>query len=79
MGYSYQAKIVPYGEGEVRDVRGVKESVAISGKAEEYLRKCIELCQKEGINIILVNSPMPTTPDEAQKKYNYVQQILDFI
>ncbi len=77
LGYSYQAKIVPYGEGEVRDVRGVKESVAISGKAEEYLRKCIELCQKEGINIILVNSPMPTTPDEAQKKYNYVQQIAD--
>ena len=77
LGYSYQPKIVPYEVEEIRDVRGVTEITPITRKAEEYLRKSIELCQEQGVSIILVNAPMPTTPEEAQMKYNYVQQIAD--
>ena len=56
---------------------GGVESTPISAKAEEYLRKTIELVQKNEIEMILVNSPWPDIREEHQKKYNYVQQIAD--
>ncbi len=77
LGYSYTTRIVPYKTEEISNVSEVTEITPISNKAETYLRKCIELCKRQGIEIILVNAPMPTTSEEAQKKYNYIKQIAD--
>lgn len=74
-GYQYDTKIVPYELEKIRDVKEVKEIVPITNKAEEYIRKTIELCKKENIDVILVNAPWPDITDEVQKKYNYIQKI----
>lgn len=78
LGYYYteeMEEIVPY--EEVMDVKGIEECEPISKKAEEYLRKCIELCQNRDIEIILTNTPWPCITEKEQKKYNYVQTIAD--
>lgn len=49
----------------------------ISERAEEYLRRMIELCQKKGISFALVNSPYLNHTAKKQKSYNYVRQIAD--
>lgn len=54
-----------------------KSIVPCEIEAEKYLRKCIELCQKKGANIILVNSPTTDINDTKQGCYNYIQQIAD--
>ena len=77
LGYRYTEDIVPYEEEKIMDVRGVEECEPISKKAEEYLRKSIELCQESDIDIILTNTPWPDITEIEQKKYNYVQTIAD--
>lgn len=77
LGYRYTDDIVPYDDESVMDVGWVKECEPISPKAEEYLRKSIELCQKNDIGIILTNTPWPDITETEQKKYNYVQTIAD--
>lgn len=76
-GYAYHDEIEVYEADSVRDVSMIRDGVPISSKAEEYLRKCIELCHQEGIEILLVNAPWPDITEEAQKHYNYVQTIAD--
>lgn len=77
LGYHYESRIVPYEPGKVLDVKYVTETSTISEKAETYLRKTIELCQKEGVQVILMNAPWPDITKERQEQYNYVQQIAD--
>lgn len=77
LGYFYSNRIVEYTPEQIRDVSGVTESEPISAKTEEYLRKCIELCQKENIEIVLTNAPWADITLERQKYYNYVQMIAD--
>lgn len=77
LGYYYETRIVPYEEAAVADVSGVTECEPITQKTEEYLRKSIELCQEENVDIILVNAPWPDITDEVQKKYNYIQKIAE--
>lgn len=77
LGYYYTEQIVAYEKEDIIDIRNVKECEPISHKTEEYLRKSIELCQENNIDIILTNTPWPNITEEMQKKYNYIQQIAD--
>ena len=74
LGYEYQTAVVQY---DPIDVSGVTECKEISPKAEEYLRKSIELCQKEGIELVLTNTPWPCITEDWQKMFNYVSNIAD--
>lgn len=75
MGYAYLPSSVPKENGEVLDADLVKEVRPVSKKAEDYLRKCIELCQSENIKIVLVNSPWADVTYDAACRYNYIQKI----
>lgn len=77
MGYCYKTKIEPYELDNIVDVREVKDIGSISEKAEKYLRKCIELCQNQGIEIVLTNTPWPDITIETQQQYNKIQQIAE--
>ena len=70
MGYTYMSNIEPIEEEEIIDISNVTEVLPISEKSELYLRKTIELCQGEGIDIVLVNSPWPHIKEEDAKRYN---------
>lgn len=77
MGYTYMSNIEPIEEEEIIDISNVTEVLPISEKSELYLRKTIELCQGEGIDIVLVNSPWPHIKEEDAKRYNYIEKIAD--
>lgn len=77
LGYLYITDIVEYEDEWIEDVRNVKECEPVSEKAEEYLRKCIQLCQSEDINLVLTNTPWPDIKERHQRKYNYIQKIAD--
>lgn len=72
-GFDPREKIV---EMETPDISGVKEAVPCSEKAEEYIRKIIELTRTEEIPIILFVSPYDVDEDE-QKKLNYIETIAE--
>lgn len=76
-GYNYHSDVLPYDPETMVDGKEIKEVNAITEKAEEYLRKCIELCQAEEIEIVLVNTPSPDISKVKYKYYNYIQQIAD--
>lgn len=73
LGYAYSTHIEPY--YDLEDVSSIEEKDPISELAETYLRKTIELCEGEGINIVLTNTPWPLNTKETQMKYNYVGEI----
>lgn len=75
LGYSYYTEIVPY--KEIMDSTKVTGNEAIPEKSERYLRKCIELCKLNNINVILFNSPWPCIDEKSQKQFNYIQKIAD--
>lgn len=77
MGYSYLPSSDPKNNEEVLDATMVTEVLPVSEKAEYYLRKSIELCKTEGIEIVLVNSPWAGITYDAACRYNYVQEIAD--
>lgn len=77
MGFKYSNDVVPLEADQVHDVTGVSEIRRITPKAEEYLRKTIELCQQEGIGIVLMNAPFYKVSEDDQMAYNYVQKIAD--
>ncbi len=52
------------------------ETAEISDVPEEYLRKCIEYCQEQGIEVLLLNTPSNVDPD-AQRRYNAVEAIAE--
>lgn len=47
----------------------------LAARAETYLRRLIELCQKKELPLLLVNSPYLNQTLEKQKAYNYVSLI----
>lgn len=49
---------------------GVSDSMRMTGGAEEYLRKIIEYCQKEGIEIILFQTPVYEVETIAYERYD---------
>lgn len=75
LGYNYQSRIEV--QEDVMDIRSIFGTVPITAKAEEYLIKFIELCKKEQIDLIIVNSPWSKINEESQQKYNYIQNIAD--
>lgn len=77
LGYEYRGTIEPYDLSMIEDVRFVTEVGSVSEKKENYLRKCIELCRKNNVEIVLTNIPWPDISVETQKVYNLVQQIAD--
>lgn len=62
------------GEFELPDVSGITECIPIYEKEEQYLRKMIELCQEENIEIILYNTPEVYRAEE-QPYYNSIDMI----
>ena len=56
------------------EVDNVTDLTALYEKEEIYLRKIIELCQQEGIPLLLVKSPYILS-EEDQKKYNRTEKI----
>ncbi len=56
------------------DISTVTESVACTEKAEEGIRKIIELTKSEGIPLVFFVSPYGVS-EEEQKIYNYIEQI----
>lgn len=77
MSYYYSNDVEELEPGSVANVHNVTSVSPITPKAEEYLRRCIELCRQEGIAVVLINAPWPGISEAAQEKYNYVQQIAD--
>lgn len=77
LGYSYQTNIQPYDSSTILDIGSVIEVGSVSERKELYLRKCIELCKENNVDIVLVNSPFPEITEDDQKVYNFVQQIAD--
>lgn len=75
LGYEYYTLINP--QEEIFDPLLVQDASFPYPKAEEYLRKTIELCQKQGISIVLVNAPYPAASEEELRKYNYVAGIAE--
>jgi hypothetical protein len=73
LGCSLNWSCIPYTETE--DLKSVSEITPVSEKAETYLRKAIELCQKNNIDILLTNTPTPCTTADQQTYYNYVAAI----
>lgn len=72
LGYQYKRDLYQYDESKVINLSNIKEKVAPTETAERYFRKCIELCQEKGIEVILTNSPWPNITEEQQKIYNYM-------
>ncbi len=75
LGYRYGTEMQPYDMKDVVDISSVTEVSAVSERKETYLRKCIELCKENNVDIVLVNSPFPEINEEYQQVYNLVQQI----
>lgn len=77
LGYRYGTEVQPYDMENVVDISSVTEVSTVSERKETYLRKCIELCKENNVDIVLVNSPFPEINEEYQQVYNRVQQIAD--
>jgi len=70
-GYDYRDADPSY---EVADVSGITEATAVTERSEEYLRKIIELCKSEGVELWFFITPYAITEDD-QKIYNYIENI----
>ena len=77
MGYSYNNNI-DTSEQELyslTDARDITESEAISEKDERSLRKIIEYCKANDIEVILINAPWPMIEKYRERKFNYIKEI----
>ncbi|MBO4903854.1 MAG: hypothetical protein J5367_01385 [Lachnospiraceae bacterium] len=72
-GFDPRSKIV---EMETPDISGVTDTEPVSEKAEEYIRKIIQLAKSEDIPIILFASPCDAV-EEEQQIINSIWQIAD--
>ena len=75
MGYSYRDEIEAY--EDVVDVKGVKDSRTLHAKNERYLRRIIEYCLEQDIELILTNAPWPCITEEIQLYFNEIGEIAD--
>jgi len=70
-----------YLEGEFENAPISEYQFAISERAEKYLRKSIELCQRKGSKVILVNTPISPeqfSGSEVMDRYNdYFNSVAD--
>ena len=77
LGYVYDDSVEGRELGLYRteDIRDVDDFTAISEKNEKYLRRIIEFCQHNGIEIILVNAPWPLIDEMSQMRFNYIAKV----
>ena len=75
LGYQYFDQVFSF--ENVLDYATITEQKPISEKAEQYLRKVLELCNRRGIQLVLFNAPCPTVTEEQQQGYNYVAAIAE--
>ena len=73
LGYSLDQNVEAY-TGEPYDVI-TNEIEPLSDQNELYLKKIIEFCKYNGMDLILVNSPSLIVNEESQKYYNYIAMI----
>ncbi|MBQ9983239.1 MAG: hypothetical protein IJP29_01485 [Lachnospiraceae bacterium] len=72
-GFQIVPKVVPMNHV---DVSGIEEKVPISEASEETLRSILEMCQEEGLEIMLLSTPWMIS-EEEQKKSNYINDIVE--
>ncbi len=77
MGYIYNNDIAVEEQGDyaLSDAREYTKSHPISQKNEEYLKKIIEYCSDNGMELILINAPWPLIDEETQSYYNYIDSV----
>ena len=73
MGYEYRSEVMPC--TDVVDKSGITDETPISKKNEEYLRKIIDYCRNNDIDLILLNAPCPVLGKDNQVYYNYIKRI----
>ncbi len=61
-------------DAEAPDMSGVTDYTPCSEKAEEWIRKIIELTKSEGVPLVFFLSPYRVSEDE-QRVYNYIETI----
>ena len=71
LGYNFEDSIETESVNVV-DKSLIKDVKPISAKNEEYLRKIIEYCKKQGIDLLLINTPCPETTKNDQMLSNYI-------
>lgn len=62
------------GKLQREDVSNIKESLQLSSKNEEYLKKIIELCEEKDVRLMLIKTPSNATREEKMY-YNSVEKI----
>lgn len=75
MGYEYNDEVQEF--SDVIEKSGIRNVLPLSKKNEKYLRKIIDICEENAIDIILVNTPYPGLGDQGQAISNYIGQIAD--
>lgn len=58
------------------DYRAITNTLPLTAKNEEYLRKIIDLCKQENVSLVLMTAPFEATADEAMR-LNAVGQIAE--
>ena len=75
-GYWHVEKEIEKGTFVIKDRVDKIDDISIKEDAEEYLRKIIEFCQQEGIEITLFSSPIADIQLMSLGKYDlYVEQV----
>lgn len=58
------------------DYRAITDTLPLTAKNEEYLRKIIDLCKQKGVSLVLMNAPFEATEDETMR-LNAVAQLAE--
>ena len=72
-GFDPRERVYPM---ERQDMSGIKDTEPCSEKAEQYIRKIIELCRENDTELLFFVSPYRES-EEERKIYNYIDQIAD--
>ena len=61
---------------QIVDARSIVDENPLTEKADEYIRKIIELAQKNNISICFLSSPFQALTEEMQRKINYIKNTI---
>ena len=73
--FGYHCATTVYPHKDALDLKSITEVSPIHSKNEKYLRKIIDYCQDNDIEIVLTNTPYPEATVEGEKCFNYIDEI----